>query len=166
MTVRITNEAIDDIVTYYHNARKFLGDSVWPYDRIITYIDKTCDAIRDAAEKLTTGNEPLLDTLNDGKHVEGFSTADKTWYFTAYIDGDEIVVDNAVKSTNMSNQAFRRNKQNHNAPLSRDERFRQKKTLRKKDIGENIMKRRRIIRITESRLRKLIHEAIKEVLVS
>ena len=121
MTVNLTTNAIQDIATFYVNTRKQYPNT-WADEDVDNAIDKTIDSIVNAALSYVTEREPLLNQFKVEGITEPVPTNDKKWYFTAKIENDIIVVDNAIYCTNMSNRAYRRGNSSPEAPLSDDDR--------------------------------------------
>lgn len=147
MNIRLTNEALNDISTFYRSAMKAhpntFGvddahnalDSV--YNAIISQINSSC----------INGKEPLLKQFNDGKTVEmSISKNGKAfWYFTVRLEGDVAVVENAWHYSNASNRAYRRGEADTTAPLSSDGRKQQNpmvlKELKMKEIVQEVVRK-------------------------
>ena len=125
MVVVITNEAQNDIQTYYLNVmRKY--PNTFTYENAIEQSDNVYDAIVSSAQNIVVKKEPLLDTLKDDVTIEPTKAEGVPWYYTVRIDNDLIVVENAIHENNVSNRAFRRGSSNPTANLSNDDRSNQK----------------------------------------
>ncbi|MBR6035338.1 MAG: hypothetical protein IKP41_00075 [Bacteroidaceae bacterium] len=125
MTVNLTDNAIQDIATFYANVRKKYPNT-WTDDDVDNSIDKTIDAITTAALQYVSERQPLLTQLKQDGITEPTPSSDKKWYFTAQIEDDVIIVDNAIYYSNMSNRAYRRGTSDPDASLADDDRTQQK----------------------------------------
>ena len=96
------------------------------YENAIEQSDKVYDAIASSAQNIIIKKEPLLDTLKDGVTIEPTKAEGVPWYYTARVDNDLIIVENAIHENNMSNRAYRRGSSNPTANLSNDDRNNQK----------------------------------------
>lgn len=125
MEIVITTEAQNDIQTYYLNVMQKYPNT-FTYENAIEQSDKVYDAIASSAQNIIIKKEPLLDILKDGVTIESTKAEGVPWYYTARIDNDLIIVENAIHENNMSNRAFRRGSSNPTANLSNDDRSNQK----------------------------------------
>lgn len=146
--VVVTQEAINDVGTFYGNVAKKYPNT-WDDNRVQQAICKVIDGMNSVVIKSLQGErKPLITTLQDGSKVAELSLTSRGkryWYFTVRIEGENILIENAIYSKNESQRAYRRGKSNQTAPLSADDRSTQQ-------------------RITESQLRRIIQESIKKVL--
>jgi hypothetical protein len=153
MTVNLTINAIQDIATFYANTKKQYPNT-WADEDVDNAIDKTIDSITNAALSFVTEREPLLDQFKEEGITEPVPTDDKKWYFTAKIENDIIVIDNAVYCTNMSNRAYRRGVSNPEALLTDDDRKNQEYVGNGKGIENSSVISRIVIETINSYLRK------------
>lgn len=151
MRVDLTEEAIQDIATFYGNTGKRY---YWDEGTVQRYISNTIDSIIVSANQTVSERTPLLVTQRNNGNTEQRTTKDKKWYFTTRIENDVIVIENAMYYANMSNQAYRRGTSNPNANLQQDDRSSQSFT------DTNIKKRT----VTETQLKHMIKEGIIMVL--
>lgn len=160
MTVKVAPSAYNDIVIFYENAMKAHPNTFGP-DDAIDAIENTYQSIIDKVNSsMMSGKEPLLSSLNDGNTIE-LSTKKKGkafWYFTLYLDNDSAVIENAWHYSNASNRAYRRGDVNPSAPLSADNRQRQ----RNKNLKETYESMG--FSIPNYALRKIIKESINDIL--
>ena len=142
--VIVTQEAIDDVGTFYGNVAKQYPNT-WDDEKVQNAINNVLDGMNSVIITSLQGEKkPLLTTLQDGSNVAELSLVSRGkryWYFTVRIDGENIYIENAIYSKNESQRAYRRGKSNHTAPLSADDRTTQQ-------------------RITESKLLEIIRESI------
>ena len=151
MQVDLTEEAIQDIATFYGNTGKRY---YWDEETVQRYISNTIDSIIVSANQTVSERTPLLVTQHNNGNTEQRTTKDKKWYFTTRIKNDVIVIENAMYYANMSNQTYRRGTSNPNANLQQDDRSSQSFT------DTNIKKRT----VTETQLKHMIKEGIIMVL--
>lgn len=149
MGINITNEAYEDIVTYYDNVM-----SAHPNTFDINDATRCVDEVYDGITSRISGiigneREPLLQTLNNGNTIElSYDKREKReWYYTLRFENGIALVENAWHYSNASNRAYRRGVSNPNAPLTQDDRTNQIRRT-----------------ITESQLRGIIRESIKRIL--
>lgn len=158
--LKITNDAVDDVVTFYYNA--LMKYPNWTIAEANRQIDIVLDLIENTIVDGLKGNKtPLLSSLDNGATAEMNIKrgGHPYWYFTVqYIDGDYIV-ENAWHYSNASNRAFRRGVSNPTANPSLDDRRNQGK-LEELDRQNN---KHRVF-LSESRLRNIIRECIRRVL--
>lgn len=146
--VIVTQEAINDIGTFYGNVAKRYPNT-WDEVKVQEAINKVLEGMSNVVISSLQGErKPLLTTLQDGSNVAELSLTSRGkryWYFTVRIEGENVYIENAIYSKNESQRAFRRGRSNPTAPLSSDDRSTQQ-------------------RITESQLRRIIKESIKRIL--
>ena len=142
--VIVTQEAIDDVGTFYGNVAKQYPNT-WDDEKVQNAINNVLDGMNSVIITSLQGEKkPLLTTLQDVSNVAELSLVSRGkryWYFTVRIDGENIYIENAIYSKNESQRAYRRGKSNPTAPLSADDRTTQQ-------------------RITESKLLEIIRESI------
>ena len=149
MEIHITNEAYQDIVTFYNNVML-----AHPNTFDITDANNAVDEVYNGIITRINGvigneREPLLQSLNNGSTIElSFDKGGKrVWYFTLRKEGGCAFVENVWHYSNASNRAYRRGSANPNAPLSQDDRSNQGRKT-----------------ITEKQLRSIIRESIERLL--
>lgn len=163
--ITISNLAIEDIATFYGNAL-LAHPNTLDSNKVDEFIEWALDEIEKEAIKQTSGKTPILQSLNDGKTIElAIRRKGKIiWYFSMRrTDESNFIVDNAWHYLNASNRAYRRGVSNPDAPLSNDARNTQR--IIKCNSQYNTMKtNKRVVRLTESKLKNIIVEAVKAVL--
>lgn len=174
MEVVITPNAAEDIYSFYANAASAHPNTL-PITEAISQYCKVLDMITDAAQSYITEREPLLNTLKEQGVSEPMPTSDKKWYFTLKIEGEQLVVDNAIYTKNMSNRAYRRGSSNPTANLKDDNRQNQRYIGSGKSFENSSVIRRwnvineqthncAIIRLTEKELHSIIKESVSRIL--
>lgn len=174
MKVVITPNAAEDIYSFYANAASAHPNTL-PITEAISQYCKVLDMITEAAQTFITEREPLLNTLKEQGVSEPMPTSDKKWYFTLKIDGEQLVVDNAIYFKNMSNRAYRRGNSNPTANLKDDNRQNQRYIGSGKSFENSSISRRvnvlnehnpnyTVIRLTEKELHSIIKESVSRIL--
>ncbi|MGM9858921.1 MAG: hypothetical protein ACI311_06725, partial [Bacilli bacterium] len=109
--VIITQEAINDVGTFYGNVAKRYPNT-WDSEMVQDAIDKVIDGMNNVVMNTLFGErKPLLKSLQDGSNVAELyltSNGKRYWYFTVRINGDDVYIENAVYCKNESQRAFRR----------------------------------------------------------
>ena len=151
MEVNITNEAYNDIATFYDNVM-IAHPNTFDINDAARCINEVYDGITSRINGII-GNErePLLQTLNNGNTIELSceKRGRREWYFTLRFENGIAIVDNAWYYVNASNRAHRRGVSNPNAPLTQDDRSNQIRRT-----------------ITEHKLRNIIRKTLRRVLLT
>ncbi len=131
MTIDITTDAYEDIVTFYDNVMLAHPNTFGITDATDAINEVYDGIINRINEVFGNEREPLLKTINDGNTIE--LSVDKRgkriWYFTLRLEkeNDLAIVENAWHFSNASNRAFRRGTSNPIAPISDDDRTAQER---------------------------------------
>ena len=119
--VRITNDAINDVYTFYGNAI-IAYPNTWTRTNATSYADAIIDEMASSIiDGLSGERAPLLTNLRS-RGVAELYTRNRQWYYTVRLQDGFAIIENAVYTRNESNRAYRRGMVSPTAPLSLDDR--------------------------------------------